>query len=83
MYNMVAFRNVVDGTPVQNWWSGGDFQIAFSRYIRILCIGVLISQPNCIMAALNLPFLNYQKANRAKYCPYKNTQQYCVYVYIH
>ena len=31
---MVAFRNVVDGTPVQHWWSGGDFQIAFSRYIR-------------------------------------------------
>ena len=65
MYNMVAFRNVVDGTPVQNWWSGGDFQIAFSRYIRILRIHVLISQLNCIMAALNLSFLNYQKVSKS------------------
>lgn len=31
VYNMVAFRNVVDGTPVKNWWAGSDYQIAFSR----------------------------------------------------
>lgn len=31
IFNMVAFRNVVAGTPLQNWHSFGDFQIAFSR----------------------------------------------------
>lgn len=31
IYNMVAFRNVASGTSVQNWWSGADYQIAFSR----------------------------------------------------
>ncbi|WAR15065.1 AMY-like protein [Mya arenaria] len=30
-YNMVAFRNVVGGTPLQNWHAFGDYQIAFSR----------------------------------------------------
>lgn len=29
--NMVAFRQVTDGTPVRNWWSSGTGQIAFSR----------------------------------------------------
>ena len=28
---MVAFRNVVMGTNLQNWWDNGDYQIAFSR----------------------------------------------------
>ncbi|KAK7482695.1 hypothetical protein BaRGS_00026104, partial [Batillaria attramentaria] len=31
IYNMVAFRNVAGITPLQNWWSGADYQIAFSR----------------------------------------------------
>ena len=29
--NMVAFRNVTDGTGVSNWWDNGNNQIAFSR----------------------------------------------------
>lgn len=28
---MVGFRNVVKGTPVENFWSGSDKQIAFCR----------------------------------------------------
>lgn len=28
---MVAFRNVVMGTPLSNWWDDGDYAIAFSR----------------------------------------------------
>ncbi|KDR10404.1 alpha-amylase 1-like [Zootermopsis nevadensis] len=31
IYNMVAFRNVVKGTPVTNWWDNGSQQIAYSR----------------------------------------------------
>ncbi|KAK7100025.1 alpha-amylase-like isoform X2 [Littorina saxatilis] len=31
MYNMVAFRNVAGSEPLKNWWSGADYQIAFSR----------------------------------------------------
>ncbi|KAH3711313.1 hypothetical protein DPMN_070818 [Dreissena polymorpha] len=31
MFKMVRFANVVAGTPVQNWQTFGDFQIAFSR----------------------------------------------------
>ncbi|XP_005103373.1 alpha-amylase [Aplysia californica] len=31
IYNMVAFRNMASGKPVSNWWSGADYQIAFSR----------------------------------------------------
>jgi len=31
VYNMVAFRNVVAGQPLQHWQAPGDFQIAFSR----------------------------------------------------
>ncbi|XP_059153132.1 alpha-amylase-like [Physella acuta] len=31
IYNMVAFRNMARGTAVNNWWSGADYQIAFSR----------------------------------------------------
>lgn len=31
IYNMVGFRNVVEGTAVSNWWDNGDNQIAFSR----------------------------------------------------
>ncbi|KAK7490507.1 hypothetical protein BaRGS_00018293, partial [Batillaria attramentaria] len=31
IYNMVAFRNIAGVTPVANWWSGADYQIAFSR----------------------------------------------------
>ncbi|KAJ8969372.1 hypothetical protein NQ317_002005 [Molorchus minor] len=31
IYNMVGFRNVVDGTEITNWWSLGDNQIAFGR----------------------------------------------------
>ncbi|KAH9519908.1 hypothetical protein Btru_071218 [Bulinus truncatus] len=31
IYNMVAFRNMARGTPLANWWSGSDYQIAFSR----------------------------------------------------
>lgn len=30
-YNMVAFRNTVEVTGVNNWWDNGDNQIAFSR----------------------------------------------------
>jgi len=29
--NMVAFRNMTDGLPVENWWDNGNNQIAFSR----------------------------------------------------
>jgi alpha-amylase len=29
--NMVAFRNVTDGTGVSGWWDNGNNQIAFSR----------------------------------------------------
>ncbi|VEN41496.1 unnamed protein product [Callosobruchus maculatus] len=29
--NMVGFRNVVEGTPLTNWWTDGNQQIAFSR----------------------------------------------------
>ena len=28
---MFAFRNIASGQPVSNWWSGSDYQIAFSR----------------------------------------------------
>lgn len=28
---MVGFRNAVKGTSINNWWSNGDQQIAFSR----------------------------------------------------
>lgn len=28
---MIGFRNVVSGTIVENWWSNGENQIAFSR----------------------------------------------------
>ncbi|XP_046578652.1 alpha-amylase-like [Haliotis rubra] len=31
MYNMVAFRNVASLSGLTNWWSGSDYQIAFSR----------------------------------------------------
>lgn len=31
IYNMVAFRNVVMGTTLTNWWDNGDYAIAFSR----------------------------------------------------
>ncbi|XP_012937452.2 alpha-amylase [Aplysia californica] len=31
IYNMVAFRNMASGKPVSNWWTGADYQIAFSR----------------------------------------------------
>ncbi|XP_055895484.1 alpha-amylase-like isoform X1 [Biomphalaria glabrata] len=31
IYNMVGFRNMVSGTALENWWSGADYQIAFSR----------------------------------------------------
>ncbi|KAK7484352.1 hypothetical protein BaRGS_00024357 [Batillaria attramentaria] len=31
VYNMVAFRNVAGSEPVANWWTGADYQIAFSR----------------------------------------------------
>ncbi|KAL3892174.1 hypothetical protein ACJMK2_004408 [Sinanodonta woodiana] len=31
IYNMVAFRNVVFGTSLVNWWDNGNYQIAFSR----------------------------------------------------
>lgn len=31
IYQMVAFRNVVKGTDIQNWWDNGNNQIAFSR----------------------------------------------------
>lgn len=29
--NMVAFKNTVENTAVNNWWDNGDNQIAFSR----------------------------------------------------
>lgn len=31
IYRMVKFRNLVNGTSVENWWTNGDHQIAFSR----------------------------------------------------
>ncbi len=31
IYNMVGFRNAVQGTNVANWWDNGNNQIAFSR----------------------------------------------------
>ncbi|XP_076259627.1 alpha-amylase-like [Rhynchophorus ferrugineus] len=31
IFNMVAFRNAVAGTELNNWWDNGDNQIAFSR----------------------------------------------------
>ncbi|VDI23254.1 Hypothetical predicted protein [Mytilus galloprovincialis] len=31
IYNMVAFRNVVSGSYINNWWHHNDYQIAFSR----------------------------------------------------
>ncbi|KAK7100027.1 alpha-amylase-like [Littorina saxatilis] len=31
IYNMVAFRNIAGSEPLNNWWSGADYQIAFSR----------------------------------------------------
>ncbi|XP_063406038.1 alpha-amylase-like [Mytilus trossulus] len=31
IYGMVDFRNVVHGTNIHNWWSNGNYQIAFSR----------------------------------------------------
>ncbi|KAJ8931439.1 hypothetical protein NQ314_015648 [Rhamnusium bicolor] len=31
IYNMVGFRNAVDGTPITNWWDNDDNQIAFGR----------------------------------------------------
>lgn len=32
IYNMVLFRKHVGSAAVNNWWSNGDNQIAFSRY---------------------------------------------------
>jgi alpha-amylase len=29
--NMIGFKNLVTGSPVQNWWANGLYQIAFSR----------------------------------------------------
>ncbi|KAG8228000.1 hypothetical protein J437_LFUL007973 [Ladona fulva] len=31
IYNMVAFRNAVEGTSVNDWWDNGNKQIAFCR----------------------------------------------------
>ncbi|KAL4707764.1 hypothetical protein ACJJTC_001710 [Scirpophaga incertulas] len=31
IYQMVAFRNIVKGSAIENWWDNGDNQIAFSR----------------------------------------------------
>jgi len=31
MYNMAKFRNVVDGTTLNDWWDNGNNQIAFCR----------------------------------------------------
>jgi len=31
MFNMVEFRNVVDGAPLNDWWDNGNNQIAFCR----------------------------------------------------
>ena len=31
IYNMVAFRNAAESSPVANWWDNGGNQIAFSR----------------------------------------------------
>ncbi|XP_075237093.1 alpha-amylase 1-like [Lycorma delicatula] len=31
IYNMIAFRNIVEGTNVTNWWDNGQNQIAFCR----------------------------------------------------
>ncbi|XP_018392240.1 PREDICTED: alpha-amylase 1-like [Cyphomyrmex costatus] len=31
IYHMVQFRNLVNGEKIQNWWSNGKNQIAFSR----------------------------------------------------
>ncbi|XP_076435569.1 alpha-amylase-like [Babylonia areolata] len=31
IYNMVAFRNMAMMSPLTNWWSGADYQIAFGR----------------------------------------------------
>ncbi|XP_071440986.1 alpha-amylase-like [Hetaerina americana] len=31
IYNMVAFRNAVEGTGVDNWWDNGSNQMAFCR----------------------------------------------------
>ncbi|XP_029680697.1 alpha-amylase A-like [Formica exsecta] len=31
IYHMVQFRNLVNDEPVENWWSDGNNQIAFSR----------------------------------------------------
>ncbi|XP_057664203.1 alpha-amylase-like [Diorhabda carinulata] len=31
VYNMVKFKNLVGDSPITNWWSNGDQQIAFSR----------------------------------------------------
>jgi len=31
IYNMIAFRNIANGQPLSNWWSGSDYQVAFSR----------------------------------------------------
>jgi hypothetical protein len=28
---MVGFRNIAGSTPVANWWTNGENQIAFSR----------------------------------------------------
>ncbi|XP_015840636.2 alpha-amylase [Tribolium castaneum] len=31
IFNMVGFRNAVQGTGIENWWSDGNQQIAFGR----------------------------------------------------
>lgn len=31
IYNMVRFRNAVNGTAISNWWDNGSNQIAFCR----------------------------------------------------
>ncbi|KAF7281569.1 hypothetical protein GWI33_004537 [Rhynchophorus ferrugineus] len=31
IFNMIEFRNTVDGTDLNKWWDNGDRQIAFSR----------------------------------------------------
>lgn len=31
IYNMVQFKNAVEGTTATNWWDNGNNQIAFSR----------------------------------------------------
>ena len=55
IYNMVRFRNVAGIDQVQNWWSNGNNQIAFSRGNRAFLAVNTESYPMDVRIKTGLP----------------------------